>query len=63
MMAAAYTDLSSALYASYAAALDCFSVRRPERTARIDMTGDDLFGLISVPGWLFAMRGLVVSSA
>lgn len=56
LMAAAHTNPDSALYAS-CAALHAASARlllqaQAEGTARIDMTGDDLFGLMSALGWL-----------
>jgi AcrR family transcriptional regulator len=56
LMAAAHTNPDSALYAS-CAALHAASARllrhaQDEGTARPDMTGDDLFGLMSALGWL-----------
>jgi AcrR family transcriptional regulator len=56
LMAAAHTDPESALYAS-CAALHAASARLLLRaqaagTARADMNGDDLFGLMSALGWL-----------
>ena len=56
MMAAAHTNPESALYAS-CAAVHSASGRlllraQAEGTARADMTGDDLFGLMSALGWL-----------
>jgi AcrR family transcriptional regulator len=56
MMAAAHTDPDSALYAS-CAAVHSASARlllraQTEGTARKDMNGDDLFGLMSALGWL-----------
>jgi AcrR family transcriptional regulator len=55
-MAAAHTDPSSALYASCAAVHSASArlMRRAqaEGIARTDMTGDDLFGLMSALGWL-----------
>ncbi|MCA0047095.1 TetR/AcrR family transcriptional regulator [Mesorhizobium sp. B283B1A] len=56
MMAAAHTDPDSALYAS-CAAVHAASARlllraQAEGTARADMNGDDLFGLMSALGWL-----------
>ena len=56
MMAAAHTDPDSALYAS-CAAVHAASARLLLRaqaggTARADMNGDDLFGLMSALGWL-----------
>ncbi|MBY3314645.1 TetR/AcrR family transcriptional regulator [Rhizobium laguerreae] len=56
LMAAAHTNPESALYAS-CATLHAASARlllhaQAEGTARIDMTGDDLFGLMSALGWL-----------
>lgn len=56
MMAAAHTDPDSALYAS-CAAVHSASARlllraQAEGTARADMNGDDLFGLMSALGWL-----------
>jgi AcrR family transcriptional regulator len=56
LMAAAHTNPDSALYASCAAvhAASARLLRRAqaEGTARTDMTGDDLFGLMSALGWL-----------
>lgn len=56
MMAAAHTNPESALYVS-CAALHAASARllvraQADGTARVDMTGDDLFGLMSALGWL-----------
>ncbi|VTU36738.1 TetR/AcrR family transcriptional regulator [Variovorax sp. PBL-E5] len=56
MMAAAHTNSDSALYAS-CAAVHSASARLLHRAqangqARADMTGDDLFGLMSALGWL-----------
>ncbi len=56
LMAAAHTNPDSALYAS-CAALHSATARlllraQAEGTARADMTGDDLFGLMSALGWL-----------
>jgi AcrR family transcriptional regulator len=56
MMAAAHTNPDSALYAS-CAAVHSASARlllraQAEGTARSDMNGDDLFGLMSALGWL-----------
>ncbi len=56
MMAAAHTNPDSALYAS-CAAVHSASARlllraQAEGTARADMNGDDLFGLMSALGWL-----------
>ena len=56
MMAAAHTNPDSALYAS-CAAVHSASGRlllraQAEGTARSDMNGDDLFGLMSALGWL-----------
>ena len=56
LMAAAHTNPDSALYAS-CAAVHSASARlllraQAEGTARADMTGDDLFGLMSALGWL-----------
>ncbi|KQV16775.1 TetR family transcriptional regulator [Rhizobium sp. Root1203] len=56
LMAAAHTNPDSALYAS-CAALHAASARlllaaQGKGTARIDITGDDLFGLMSALGWL-----------
>jgi AcrR family transcriptional regulator len=56
MMAAAHTNPDSALYASCAAvhgATARLLLRaQAEGTARTDMNGDDLFGLMSALGWL-----------
>ena len=56
MMAAAHTNPDSALYASCAAVHSASArllLRAQEGgTARADMTGDDLFGLMSALGWL-----------
>jgi AcrR family transcriptional regulator len=56
MMAAAHTNPDSALYASCAAVHSASGrlLRRAqaEGTARTDMDGDDLFGLMSALGWL-----------
>jgi AcrR family transcriptional regulator len=56
MMAAAHTNPDSALYAS-CAAVHSASGRlllraQVQGTARADMNGDDLFGLMSALGWL-----------
>jgi AcrR family transcriptional regulator len=56
MMAAAHTNPDSALYAS-CAAVHSASGRlllraQVDGTARTDMNGDDLFGLMSALGWL-----------
>ena len=56
LMAAAHTNPDSALYAS-CAAVHLASARllaraQAEGTARTDMNGDDLFGLMSALGWL-----------
>jgi len=56
MMAAAHTNPESALYAS-CAAVHSASARlllraQAQGTARADMNGDDLFGLMSALGWL-----------
>jgi AcrR family transcriptional regulator len=56
MMAAAHTNPDSALYAS-CAAVHSATARlllraQAEGTARTDMNGDDLFGLMSALGWL-----------
>jgi AcrR family transcriptional regulator len=56
LMAAAHTNPDSALYAS-CAAVHSASARlllraQAEGTARADMNGDDLFGLMSALGWL-----------
>jgi AcrR family transcriptional regulator len=56
MMAAAHTNPDSALYAS-CAAVHSASARlllraQAKGTARTDMNGDDLFGLMSALGWL-----------
>jgi AcrR family transcriptional regulator len=56
MMAAAHTNPDSALYVSCAAVHSASGrlLRRAqaEGTARTDMNGDDLFGLMSALGWL-----------
>ena len=56
MMATAHTNPDSAFYAS-CAAVDVASARlllraQTDGIARADMTGDDLFGLMSALGWL-----------
>jgi len=56
LMAAAHTNPKSALYAS-CAAVHSASARlllraQAEGTARADMNGDDLFGLMAALGWL-----------
>ncbi|MEO9296364.1 hypothetical protein [Devosia alba] len=56
LMAAAHTNPDSALYAS-CAAVHSANARlllraQAEGTARTDMNGDDLFGLMSALGWL-----------
>lgn len=56
LMAAAHTNPESALYAS-CAAVHSASARlllraQAEGTARTDMNGDDLFGLMAALGWL-----------
>lgn len=56
LMAAAHTNSDSALYAS-CAAVHSASARlllraQAEGTARTDMNGDDLFGLMAALGWL-----------
>jgi AcrR family transcriptional regulator len=56
LMAAAHTNPDSALYVS-CAAVHSASARlllraQAEGTARTDMNGDDLFGLMSALGWL-----------
>ncbi len=56
LMAAAHTNPESALYAS-CAAVHAASARlllraQTEGTARADMNGDDLFGLMAALGWL-----------
>jgi hypothetical protein len=56
LMAAAHTNSDSALYAS-CAAVHSASARlllraQAEGTARPDMNGDDLFGLMAALGWL-----------
>lgn len=56
LMAAAHTNADSALYAS-CAAVHSASARlllraQAEGTARTDMNGDDLFGLMAALGWL-----------
>jgi AcrR family transcriptional regulator len=56
LMAAAHTNPDSALYASCAevheASARLLSLAQAEGTARTDMDGDDLFGLMSALGWL-----------
>jgi AcrR family transcriptional regulator len=56
LMAAAHTDPESALYAScaavHAASARLLAQAQATGTARLDMTGDDLFGLMSALGWL-----------
>jgi AcrR family transcriptional regulator len=56
MMAAAHTNPDSALYASCAAVHSASGQllfrAQVEGTARTDMNGDDLFGLMSALGWL-----------
>ncbi|MBD1554395.1 TetR/AcrR family transcriptional regulator [Pseudomonas typographi] len=56
LMAAAHTNPDSALYASCAAVHSASArlLRRAqaEGTARTDMNGDDLFGLMAALGWL-----------
>jgi AcrR family transcriptional regulator len=56
MMAAAHTNVDSALYASCAAMHSAtgrlLHRAQAEGTARTDMNGDDLFGLMSALGWL-----------
>lgn len=56
LMAAAHTNPDSALYASCAAvhsAIARLLLRaQAEGTARTDMNGDDLFGLMAALGWL-----------
>ena len=55
MMAAAHTDPDSALYAScaavHSAGAQLLLRAQDEGTARADMTGDDLFALITALGW------------
>jgi len=56
LMAAAHTNPDSAMYAS-CAAVHAASARllvraQAEGSARADMTGDDLFGLMAALGWL-----------
>ncbi len=55
MMAAAHTNLDSALYAScaavHSAGAQLLLRAQEEGTARADMTGDDLFALITALGW------------
>jgi len=56
LMAAAHTNPDSALYAS-CAAVHSASARlllraQAEGSARLDMNGDDLFGLMAALGWL-----------
>jgi AcrR family transcriptional regulator len=55
MMAAAHTNLDSALYAScaavHSAGAQLLLRAQEEGTARVDMTGDDLFALITALGW------------
>jgi AcrR family transcriptional regulator len=56
MMAAAHTDPDSALYAAcaavHAASARLLARAQAEGTARKDMNGDDLFGLMCALGWL-----------
>ena len=56
LMAAAHTNPGSALYASCAkvhqASTRLLRRAQAEGTARADMDGDDLFGLMSALGWL-----------
>jgi AcrR family transcriptional regulator len=56
LMAAAHTTPDSALYAScaavHAARARLLRHAQAEGTAGFDMTGDDLFGLMSALGWL-----------
>jgi|SRR5579871_6253816 len=56
MMAAAHTNPDSALYAScaavHAASARLLARAQGEGRARADMSGDDLFGLMSALGWL-----------
>lgn len=55
MMAAAHANPDSALYASCAAVHSAgarlLQRAQDEGTARADMTGDDLFALITALGW------------
>ncbi len=55
MMAAAHTNPDSALYAScaavHSAGAQLLLRAQDEGTARADMTGDDLFALITALGW------------
>jgi AcrR family transcriptional regulator len=64
MMAAAHPNPDSALYAS-CAAVHSASARlllraQAEGTARTDMNGDDLFGLMSALGWLVDIPSFAV---
>lgn len=56
LMAAAHTNPDSALYVScaavHAASARLLQRAQAEGTARADMNGDDLFGLMSALGWL-----------
>lgn len=56
MMAAAHTDPDSALYAAcaavHAASARLLARAQAEGTARKDMNGDDLFGMMCALGWL-----------
>jgi AcrR family transcriptional regulator len=56
LMAAAHTNPGSALYASceavHAASARLLLRAQAEGTARADMNGDDLFGLMAALGWL-----------
>lgn len=56
MMAAAHANPDSALYAScasvHAASARLLHRAQAEGQARVDMTGDDLFGLMSALGWI-----------
>ena len=56
LMAAAHTNPDSALYASCAAVHSASArlllLAQAEGTARTDMNGDDLFGLMAALGWL-----------
>ncbi len=56
LMAAAHTNPDSALYVScgavHAASARLLRRAQDEGTARADMTGDDLFGLMAALGWL-----------
>jgi AcrR family transcriptional regulator len=56
LMAAAHTNPASALYASceavHAASARLLLRAQAEGTARADMNGDDLFGLMAALGWL-----------